>query len=174
MNVIFSLVLLASGIYLLITNPDSLLSSLIEGGKSGLNLSIKLFAIYAVWTAILTIWKKTGLQSALGKRLSPVLKRLFPKEEKEVYDDLAVNLSANMLGMGSAGTPAGISATEKMSKKNKIMLIVINSSSVQIIPTTIIAMRSEVGAVSDIILPSVIATFLSTALGILLVKFFVK
>ncbi|MGN1042048.1 MAG: hypothetical protein ACI4SK_01040 [Christensenellales bacterium] len=175
MNFVFTALLIISSVAVLFYSPDLLLNSLLAGGKEGLDFSLKLFAVYAVWMSILRIWKSMSFDSFLGKKLKPLLKKIFPGENDDCYNDLSVNLSANMLGMGSAGTPAGIAATEKMSiKKNRTMLIVINSSSVQIIPTTIIAMRSAIGATTDIILPSIIATFLSTLLGFLLVKFFVR
>lgn len=175
MNFVFTAILLISATVLLFISPDMLLSSLLTGGKEGLDFSLKLFAVYAVWMSVLQLWKAISFDSFLGKKLKPVLRKIFPNETDDCYNDLSVNLSANMLGMGSAGTPAGISATEKMqSKKNRIMLIVINSTSVQIIPTTIIAMRSAQGSTTDVILPSIIATFISTFLGFLMVKFLVK
>lgn len=160
---------------MLFTSPDSVLPALISGGSNGLNFSFKLFAIYAVWLSILKIWSSLRFDLWLGDKLKPVLYKIFPNESVECYGQLSINLSANMLGMGSAGTPAGIAAIENMNiKKNRIMLLVINSTSVQIIPTTIIAMRSSLSSQTDIILPSVIATFFSTFIGFLLVKILVK
>ena len=175
MNAVFSIILISSCIVALFINPDAVLNSLLTGGKNGLDFSLKLFDVYAVWLSVLQLWKELKFDSFLGRKLKPLLKKIFPNETDDCYDDLSVNLSANMLGMGSAGTPAGINATKKMSsKKNRTMLIVINSSSVQIIPTTIIAMRSALNARTNIILPSIIATFFSTFLGFLLVKIFIK
>jgi len=151
------------------------LPALINGGSNGLNFSFKLFAIYAVWLSVLQIWSKIRFDVWLGDKLKPILHKLFPKESPTCYGNLSINLSANMLGMGSAGTPAGIAAIDNMTnKKNRIMLIVINSTSVQILPTTIIAMRSSFSSQTDIILPSIIATFFSTFIGFLMVKIFVK
>ncbi len=156
-------------------SPDSVLPALISGGSNGLNFSIKLFAIYAVWLSVLKIWSILRFDTWLGDKLKPVLHKIFPNENPSCYGHLSINLSANILGMGSAGTPAGIAAIESMSmKKNRIMLLVINSTSVQIIPTTIIAMRSSLLSQTDIILPSIIATFFSTFIGFLLVKILVK
>lgn len=175
MNFIFTGFLLISAIALLIYNPDLIMNALLKGGADGLTFSLKLFAVYAVWLSILNIWSKMNFDKWLGSRLTFILRKIFPDESDDCYSYLSVNLSANMLGMGSAGTPAGIKATESMSsKKNRIMLIVINSTSVQIIPTTIIALRSSAGSTTDIILPSLIATFISTFLGFLMVKLFVK
>ena len=140
-----------------------------------MNFALKLYAIYAVWLSILNLWEKMNFNAFLGKKLKFILYRIFPKESEKCYDYLSINLSANMLGMGSAGTPAGISATENMtSKKNRYMLIVLNSSSVQLIPTTMIALRSAAGSRTDILLPSIIATLITTISGFLMVKIFVK
>ena len=91
-----------------------------------------------------------------------------------------MNLSANMLGMGNACTPTGLKAMAGLDKQNNsvtasmamIMLVVINASSIQLIPTTIIGLRQQYGSTtsSDIILPTLIATIISTVLGVLLVK----
>lgn len=175
MNFVFTGFLIISAIALLIYNPDLILSALLTGGSNGLEFSFKLFAVYAVWLSVLNIWSKMKFDAFLGSKLKFILKKVFPGESEECYSFLSVNLSANMLGMGSAGTPAGIKATETMqSKKNKIMLIVINSSSVQLIPTTIIALRSAAHSATDIVLPSLIATFISTFTGFLMVKLLVK
>ena len=175
MNFVFTAFLLISAICLLIYNPDMVMTALLNGGADGLEFALRLFAVYAVWLSVLNLWSKMRFDAKLGNLLKPLLRKIFPNESDLCYNHLSVNLSANMLGMGSAGTPAGISATESMtSKKNRIMLIVINSSSVQLIPTTMIALRSAAGSTTDIILPSLIATAISTLSGFLLVKIFVK
>lgn len=175
MNFVFAGILMASFLTLLVYNPDMLLSSLLSGAGDGLSFAFKLFAIYGVWLSILRLWDKMGFDAFLGRKMKGALRKIFPGESEVCYNYLSVNLSANMLGMGSAGTPAGIYAVENMKrKKNRVMLIVVNSSSVQLLPTTMIAMRSAAGAASDIILPSIIATFASTFLGFLAVEFLVK
>lgn len=175
MNFVFTAIILASLILLSVTNADAALSYLINGAEKGLNFAIKLFAVYTVWLSVLEIWKKLRFDAFLAKKSSPLLKKLFPEESDDCYSSLSVNLSANFLGMGSAGTPSGMNASKTMiSPKNRSMLLVINSTSIQLIPTTIIAIRSTRFATTDIILPTIISTFFSTALGILLVKIFVK
>ncbi len=175
MNFVFTLIIVASLIAITVVNPDGALSALISGAGKGVTFAIKLFAIYTVWLSVLGIWQKLGFDAFLAKKSSPLLRRLFPGESDECYSSLSVNLSANFLGMGSAGTPAGMNASKSMtSPKNRTMLLVINSSSIQLIPTTIIALRSLQNAKTDIILPTVISTFLSAIFGIILVKVFVK
>lgn len=175
MNFFFTGIVIVSLIVLLFTDPDAALDSLIKGGADGLSFALKLYAIYAVWLSVLDLWEKMNFNRFLGKKLKFILRKIFPDESEKCYDHLSVNLSANMLGMGSAGTPAGISATENMtSRKNRYMLIVINSTSVQIIPTTMIALRSAAGSHTDIIVPSLIATIITTSIGMLLVKILIK
>ncbi len=175
MNAVFCAILVLSTATMLVIAPEKVLSSFIDGGGAGVQFAIKIFAVYAVWLSIMTIWRKIKFDSFLSKKMKPLISSIFPGENEDVYNDLAVNLSANLLGMGSAGTPAGISATEKFSsRKNRTMLLVINSTSIQIIPTTIIALRSTFGATSDIILPTLISTVVSTLTGALMVKFFCK
>ena len=151
------------------------MQSLITGANDSVTFCIKLFCIYALWLSILNLWREIRFDTFLANKLKFILKKLFPKENDNCYNYLSINLSANMLGMGSAGTPAGIKAVENMRiKKNKIMLVVINSTSIQIIPTTILALRSTLNSKVDIILPSLIATIFSTFIGILLVELLVK
>ena len=174
-NAVFTLILIIGLSVLTVVSPEEALSSLISGGSNGVNFAIKLFSVYAVWLSILELWNKMGFDGFLSKKIRPLLKKIFPKESEKCYTHLAVNLSANFLGMGSAGTPAGMLATEEMTnKKNRAMLLVINSTSVQLIPTTIVALRSGYGATTDIILPTLLSTVVTTACGMLLVKFFVK
>ena len=107
--------------------------------------------------------------------LRPINNVLFPLEKEKAYEQLSINLSSNLLGIGGASTPSGLKAMQNMaSKKNKIMLVVINSLSIQLIPTTVVAMRYAKGSSIDIILPSLITTFITTAIGIALVKVLVK
>jgi spore maturation protein A len=175
MGIVFTIVLISSILILLFTNPEGVMTSLIAGATESVRFSVIMFCIYAIWLSVLNIWHELKFDTFLGSKLKFILYKLFPNENDTCYNYLSINLSANMLGMGSAATPAGINAVENMEfKKNQIMLVVINSTSVQIIPTTILAMRSAQNATTDIILPSLIATFFSTFIGILLVKFLVK
>lgn len=174
-NAVFTLILIVGLAVLTLSSPETALSSLIEGSASGVTFAVKLFSVYAVWLSVLNLWQKSGFDKFLADKIRPLLKKIFPKENESCYTHLAVNLSANLIGMGSAGTPAGMLAVEEMrEKKNRAMLIVINSTSIQLIPTTIVALRSSYGATTDIILPTLLSTVFTTACGVLLVKAFVK
>lgn len=175
MNALFCLILLSSLTLLTVLSPDTVLSALITGAGNGLQFSIKMFAVYAVWCSVLLLWDKMGFIRFFARKSTPFLKRLFPGEEESVYGDLAVNLSANFLGLGSAGTPAGIRATKSFAAvKHRTLLIVVNATSVQLLPTTVLALRSTFGATKDIVLPTLLSTILSTVLGVVLVKLLVR
>lgn len=175
MNAVFSAIIVASVAYMLYTSPAGVLPAMLEGATRSVYFALTLFAVYTVWLTVLKILERVRLDEKIAKVLKAPSRFLFPNESDEAYGALSVNLSANLLGMGGAATPAGIKSMETMkSRKNRIMLVVVNSTSIQLIPTTIIGIRAAAGATTDIILPSLIATFATTFIGILLVKIFVR
>lgn len=182
MNGIFILFFIASVATMLFISPDSTVSGLLSGGSSAIDLSLKLLAIYAVWLSVLKIMEQTGLDATLARLFKPITKRLFKKESDKALNYICVNMASNMLGLGGAATPAGIQAITEMDKgngiatKNMVMLTVISATSIQLLPTTVMSLMSEAGSTnpSAILIPSIIATAVSTISGIILVKVFVK
>lgn len=175
MSIVFGILVTASLAVLLFVNPDGIVPAFLDGAKDALEFSITMFCVYALWIPISKIAEKTGVTKALGKITFPLEKKLFPNESREVYDALTVNLSANMLGVGGAATPMGLKAIKGMaSRKNRIMLVVLNATSVQIIPTTIITLRSGLGAVKDVLVPTLFVSAITTVFAVLLVKIFIK
>lgn len=169
------MMMLSSILILLITNPGAVLNEMIGASSNALNLCIQLCAIYAVWLGIMEIVEDSGLSEKLAKILRPLIRKIFKTNDEETEKVIALNVSANMLGLGNAATPMGIRAMQKLDdgsgKANfsMIMLIVLNATSIQLLPTTIIGMRASAGSQSpaDIILPTLIVTFTTTLLGIL-------
>lgn len=181
MNLIFGIIIVISLILLIFTNPNGVLSAMLSGGEKALDLTLKMVVVYAVWLGIFNLLEKTGLSKKLAKLLYPVNKFLFGKVDKESNDFMALNISANLLGMSGATTPMGINAIRSLDRyKNTdyavTMFFVINATSVQLIPSSVLALRTQMGSFSpsDIILPTILATALSTVIGVLLVKTFVK
>ena len=185
MRKIWFVIMTASLITLCIVNPENSINTMMRAGESAVMLSLKLMGIYAIWLGILGIVDETKLSEKIASLLNPVIDFLFGKGiDSQTKNYLAMNLSTNILGMGNACTPMGIKAMNGLDKLNKtqvastamIMLMVINATSIQILPTTIIGLRANYGSTtsSDIILPSIIATTLTTILGIVLVKLFSK
>ena len=181
MNVIFGLVFIISSVVLLFTSPESVLTAMLNGGEKALNLTLKMVVIYAVWMGVFSLLEKSGLSNKFAKLLKPVNKFLFGPLPEKANDFMSLNISANILGMSGATTPFGIKSIQELEKHPNTeyaiaMFFVINATSIQIIPSSVLALRSSLGASSpaDIILPTILATLLSTIIGVLLVKIFVK
>lgn len=181
MNVIFGAIITLSLIFLIIKNPDAVLSSFLSGGEKALSLTLKLVVIYSVWTGVFKLMELSGLSKKLARALKPFNKRLFGELPAAAEDFISMNISANVLGMSGATTPMGIRSICELDKHNDTdyavaMFFVINATSVQLIPSSVLALRSSMGSAAayDIILPTVLATLLSSIIGILLVKIFIK
>lgn len=180
MNTMFFVMTVASLILVTVVSPDSAFSIMISGAGNAISLALKLCAIYAIWLSVLDIMQKVGMSRALDRLFSPITKRLFKGEDEKTREFITLNFSANLLGMGSAATPLGIKAMEGMqdgsdkATDNMILFMVVNATSIQLLPATIIGLRSSYGSASasDIILPSLIATAVSTVCGVLLAKAF--
>lgn len=174
MNVVFAFILTVCVSLLLFKDPNAALGGMLDGVTSAITMSVGLVAVYAVWLSVLNVMEKVGLNRAIGKALKPLTKRLFPSENDETRETISLNMSANLLGMGGAATPLGIKAINGMAKDSEktsdsiALFVVINCTSIQLIPTTIIGLRAASGSVnaSDIILPSLIATTVSTLVGV--------
>lgn len=180
MNTMFFVMTVASLILVTVVSPDSAFSIMISGASNAISLALKLCAIYAIWLSVLDIMQKVGMSRALDRLFSPITKRLFKGEDEKTREFITLNFSANLLGMGNAATPLGIKAMEGMqdgsdkATDNMILFMVVNATSIQLLPATIIGLRSSYGSASasDIILPSLIATAVSTVCGVLLAKAF--
>ena len=159
---------------LLIVNPSATVNSMIDASSSALDLCLNLCAVYAVWLGVLEILDQSGLSNKLAKLLSPIIKKLFPNADLQTQKNIAINLSANMLGLGNASTPYGIKAMRGLddnsgvANSSMIMLMIINACSIQLIPTTTIGLRAAAGSSSpaDIILPTLISSFTACAIGV--------
>lgn len=181
MNIIFGIVIVVSILLLIFYNPDVVLKAMLSGGEKAMALYIKLIVIYAIWLGIFSLLEKSGLAKKLAKVLYPVNKFLFGELPPSAEGFISMNMSANILGMSGATTPMGISSVQELEKFPNTnyaitMFFVINATSIQIIPSSVLALRSSMGAISpaDIILPTILATSVSTIVGILLVKIFVR
>ena len=178
MNIAFLLITSASIVAMIIKSPESAFPTMIDGVGQAIALIIKLTAIYAVWLSVLDMMTKTKLDKKLSKLLKPVARKIFKNESEEAYDWICINLSANMLSMGGVATPAGIKAMSAMedgsikATDNMIMLLVINATSIQLIPATVVAMRASHGSqsASDIIVPTLISSGIATLCGMIICK----
>jgi len=165
---------------LLYLNPNAVLPSMLTSGKNAIELCLTLLAVYAVWMGLLQIMEDSGLNKKLSKVLKPATDKLFGKLDPKTNEYVCMNISANMLGMGGAATPMGIKAMQSMDDGSgtatyaMIMFFVLNATSLQLLPTTVIGLRAAAGSAdsTNIVLPSLIVTITTTVIGILLVWMF--
>ena len=149
-------------------------------------LDLNLLPIIVLWTGILKIAEESGLLEKFANFLNPILHKLFPDVPKEnkALGYISSNIAANMLGLGSAATPAGLKAMNELQKLNKekdtasppmITFLILNTAGVTLIPTTILALRVayKSASPSEIILPAILATLLSSIAGLTL-DFFIR
>ena len=133
------------------------------------------------------IAKKSSLSKKISNILNPIIHLLFPDINKndKVYEEISLNITANMLGLGNAATPLGIKAMQSLEEKNPkkdtlsnsmAMLVLLNTASLQLIPTTVIAIRSSLNSQNptSIILPVWLSTICAAIAGILSIKLFIK
>ncbi len=178
MNAIFAALFLLCAAVFLCSDPNGFLGALLSGGQKAATLSLSLVAVYCVWLGFFKVLERSGLSEKLARAAFPFAKRLFRSEDKEALYLACGNLSANILGLPGAPTPLGVRAAERFcAAKNRYaadMLFVLNATSLQLLPTTVIALRLAAGSSSpaDIFLPTLLSTALSTLLGALLLFLF--
>lgn len=178
MNFIWSGMILISIISAILTGRvDETINAIFEGASTAVSTLISLAGAICFWTGIMKIAEKSGVSSAICKLISPAVKRLFPSASQKTREYISMNITANFLGMGNAATPMGILAAETLDAENHgysvpsrdmCMLVTLNTTSLQILPTTILAMRSAAGSQNpmSVILPIWIVSAFSMAVGI--------
>lgn len=152
----------------------------INSAKEAVTLCITMLGVMSLWTGLMQVARAAGIMDALTKGMEPVISFLFPDVPKKhkVREYIAANMIANILGLGWAATPMGLKAMEELKKLNRgstsastdmCTFLIINISSLQIIPVSVIAYRSQYGSVNPakIVVPAIIATFISTLAGVL-------
>lgn len=172
MNLIFTLIFLCSLVIFSFFSPDKALSAMTDGGQKAVTLSMSLIVIYSIWSGVLQVAEDSGIVKKLSKKLKPLIKKMFNNPTDDETRDIAVNISANLLGMGGIATPAGISATTKMcGRKNfdgATTLFVLASTSIQLLPTTVISLRQEFSSAkpSIVFLSSLLSSIVCTVTGL--------
>ena len=157
----------------------------VEGTQAAVELCVSIAGMLCLWTGVMEIMRRSGLAEGLSRLLRPVLSALFPQVSKDrgVMDSISANVSANLLGLGNAATPLGIEAVRRMERKSPgtasdamCMLVVCNTASIQLIPTTVASVRAAAGSSSPFdILPAVwLASALSVGVGISACKLFAR
>ena len=179
MNGIFCAMLLGGVVYAAATGQaEAAQRALLSGGGQAVELCISLAGTYAFFGGMMGLMRESGLAGGVARRLEGPLSRLFRFEpgEEAALPDVCMNLAADMLGMGNASTPAGLRAMRTMAAAQRepgrassamLLFLVLNTTSVQLLPATMIGLRAQAGAANpaDIVLPTLLATAVSTACG---------
>ncbi len=200
MNLLWASMIIIGVVYGGLTgNLSAVGDAAITYSKEAVTLGISMLGVMAFWMGMMEIATKAGIIEALSKKVQPLFHWLFPRIPlgSKAQEYMTTNMVANFLGLGWAATPAGLQAMEELDRiansakehiSNRVQsgevnegkyatdemctFLVLNISSLQLIPINIIAYRSEYGSVSPtaVLVPAIIATFISTVVGILFCK----
>ena len=158
-------------------------SAAVEGASAAVQLALSIAGMLCLWTGVMEVMRRSGLADGLSRLLAPVLRRLFPQaaRDRDTMDSISANVSANLLGLGNAATPLGLEAARRLARRSPgtasndlCMLVVCNTASIQLIPTTVASVRAAEGCAAPFdILPAVwLASTRSVGVGILACKIF--
>ena len=188
LNIVWPIFIIISFSFAIFTgNLENLNNSIFQGTNDAVNLSIGLIGTLCLWSGIMQIASQTSMVENLVKILNPLLNLLFPKLKNnlKIKKEISMNIIANFLGLGNAATPLGLKAMNSMQKENTkkdtlsdsmMTFIVINTASIQLIPTTVIAIRNSLNSQNPtaIVFPTWIATIIAGISGIIVVKLLIK
>ena len=188
LNILWPVFIILSVIYAIIFgNVEELNTGIFNSLSDAVELSITFLGTICLWTGIMKIAQNTSIIKKLNKILRPFINFLFPdlKNNEVAKQEISMNMIANILGLGNAATPLGIKAMKTMQKKNRkkdtltnsmMMFIVINTASIQLIPTNVIAIRTSLNSQNptSIIIPVWIATIFAGIIGIIFTKILIK
>ncbi len=179
MNILFTSLFLICAFCILCHSPENFLAAMLEGGGKAASTCAALVATYAVWMGLMRVWEDSGVAQGFAKLLRPVSKKILKTEDEEALKAASMNLSVNLLGISGVGTAYGVTAARLLDKTenadySSAMLFVLNATSLQIFPASIIAVRvaMQSAAPNDILLPTLFTTLFSTVLGVALTRIF--
>ena len=184
-NYIWSFFIVIGVFYSIYKGDNNLSNTLLTSGTKSIQIILNIGSITCLWLGIVNIAKESGLLEIISKKLSKVVKILFPElpSDDPVISYISLNIVMNMLGLGNAATPFGLKTMKELKRLNNnsdvasrsmITFLVINTASVTIIPTTVISLRVLNGSTNpnEIIEASVITTFLSLLFALLIDRLF--
>ncbi len=178
MSVIWTVMVGASVLCALaLGNGEAVAAAALEGAAAGVELCISMTGVMCLWLGVMEIMRRSGLAAGLSRALRPVLRRLYPDfaRDGKVMDAVSANVSANLLGLGNAATPLGLEAARLMAGRTPgvasdslCMLVVCNTASIELIPTTVASLRAAAGCAAPFdILPAVwLASIVSVTAGV--------
>lgn len=164
-------------------NIEAVSTAAIEWAETAVELSLGLIGVMALWLGLMKIAEEAGIVRGMGLLMKPIMVRLFPEvpADHPAMGSIVANMAANFFGLGNAATPLGIKAMQELQDLNEnkdeasnamVMFLAINTSSITLISSSIIAYRSAAGAANpaDVIGPTIIATAVSTTVAIIACK----
>ena len=160
---------------------DAVADAAMDGAASAVELSVSMAGVLCLWSGVMEIMNACGLSAGLARAFRPILRRLMPRasRDEKTLAAISANVSANLLGLGNAATPLGIQAARRMARgcggvasDELCLLVVCNTASIQLIPTTVATVRAAAGGASPFdILPAVrLASALSVLVGVTAAK----
>ena len=184
MSVIWTVMVVVSVACGLLTGRgDAVAAAALEGASAAVTLSLAMAGTLCLWMGLMEVMRRSGLADGLSRLLRPLLGLLYPrlKGDREVMETVSANVSANLLGLGNAATPLGIDAARRMygrtgkkgtASDEMCLLVVCNTASIQLIPTTVAGVRAAAGCAAPFdILPAVwLASAISVAVGVTAAK----
>ena len=193
LNYLWAGMILAGVLYGIFTgNIEAVSDGLLSGGGEAVSLCITMAGVVTLWTGVMNIAEQSGLIAAIRSKMGFIIRGLFPKlpSGHPAGEYISINLISNFLGLGWAATPAGLRAMEELAALEEertgghsdvasdemCTFLVVNISSIQLIPVTVIAYRIKYGSVAPtaIVLPAIIATVISTFAGVVFCKIMCK
>lgn len=188
LNKLWPILIILAIIFSIFTgNIENLNESIFNSAESAVQLTITFVGTMCLWNGIMNVAYKTNLIDKLIKIINPIINLLFPdiKNNKKIKENVSMNIVANILGLGNAATPLGLKAMKSLQEENNnkntlsnsmIMLIVLNTASLQIIPTTVLAIRNSLGSkqATSVVLPIWIATFMAAITAVIITKVLIK
>ena len=179
-NIVWFILVICGLVFYFITGSVDMSEVILNTSYDTLDMIKSIGPLIVLWCGVMNIAEKSGLLLKFSKILTPLLKKLMPSVKNDkAFLYISSNIVANMLGLGSVATPAGLKAMKELDKDNReskitsdgmITFLVLNTSGVTIIPMSVIALRMGYGSIdpSKVIIPSIIATFVSSFCGLLL------
>ena len=188
LNILWPIFMIISIVYAIFSgNLQNLNNSIFEATENAVDLTLTLIGTTCLWSGIMEVASNTNVIIYLSKILGPIVKKLFKNidSNSKSYNNIIMNIISNILGLGNAATPLGLKAMNELQKENRskeklsdnmMMLIVLNTASLQIIPTTVISIRSSMGSSnpSKIVFPVWISTVCAAIVAIIFCKIIIK
>ena len=188
LNILWPIFMIISIVYAIFSgNLQNLNNSIFKSTDDAVSLTLTLIGTTCLWSGIMEVASSTNIIKYLSKILEPIVKVLFGdiNIKGKAYNNIIMNIIANILGLGNAATPLGLKAMEELQKENynknrlsdnMMMLIVLNTASLQIIPTTVIAIRNSLGSEnpSKIIFPVWVSTICAAIVDVIFCKIIIK